>query len=422
MGNNTDLKERNNAVYGDYAMRNDVSSTNNTAVGDFALQKLTDGHNNTVIGTGAGNSASTTEGNVLLGFEAGYFETDDNTLMIDNQRRASKADAKTKALIVGTFADEVADQVLNFNAGTVTLNSLPTAQTIHFQVSAEDATLGVVDEILEATAAKVLVAATGVVKAATAVTDILTVTATVAQGDTANDLKILLTTAAVDTLAVTKTDGTKTINIALAKTTATKNTATLIQVAIRALSTVGGIDVSAYTCTAGGNWDTAAKATGETAAVSFTGGVSKDVITTGITQPSVPRNLTATTDGTATDIKAVSVIVTGTNYLNEVITETLPIFTVNTKTTVIGSKAFKTITSILIPAHDGTGATVSIGTGAKLGLWNKLTHNTILKTVFDNTVEANAPTLAVSATAIESNTVTLDSALDEKVIDVYYMV
>jgi len=104
--------------------------------------------------------------------------------------------------------------------------------------------------------------------------DNITVTGTTVLGATANDLKILLTTAADDTLAVTKTDGTKTINIALAKTTASKNTAALIQAAIRALSTVGSIDVTGLTCTAVASWDTTAIATGETEAVSFTGGVT----------------------------------------------------------------------------------------------------------------------------------------------------
>ena len=118
------------------------------------------------------------------------------------------------------------------------------------------------------------VVATCVVKAASAITDILTVTSTLALGSTANQLNILLTTAGNDTLAVTKTDGTYTINIALAKTTAAKNAAANIQTAIQALGTVGGIDVSAFTCAAGGNWDTAAIATGEAGAVMFSGGVS----------------------------------------------------------------------------------------------------------------------------------------------------
>jgi hypothetical protein len=120
-------------------------------------------------------------------------------------------------------------------------------------------------------ALRAAVAASAVVKAASAPTDTLTIAA--AAGSPGNQLSVLLTTAADDTLAVTKTDGTKTINIALAKTTATKNTATLIQAAVRALGTVGGISVAAATCTAAGNWNTAAVATGEAGAVKFTDGV-----------------------------------------------------------------------------------------------------------------------------------------------------
>jgi len=57
------------------------------------------------------------------------------------------------------------------------------------------------------------------------------------------------------------------------------------------------------------------------------------------------------TGGTAGDIKAVQVTITGTNYNNEVITEDLPAFTENTAGTVTGSKAFKTVTEVVIPAH-----------------------------------------------------------------------
>lgn len=146
---------------------------------------------------------------------------------------------------------------------------------------------------------------------------------------------------------------------------------------------------------------------------------TQQVITTGFTQPSVPRNITATAGGTATDIKAIQVIVEGTNYADEVITETLPVFTVDTAGTVTGSKAFKTITKVTIPAHDGLAATTSIGFGEKLGVPYKLAHNTVLFATLDNTLEGTAPTVAVSSSAIESNTVDLNSALDSKVVDVY---
>jgi|GEM_PF-733672 len=296
----------------------------------------------------------------------------------------------------------------------------------HFQVAAADAIVADIDGVHVAKACPVLnTLASCVVAADTAVTDILTTSSTVDLGTSFNDLSILLTTAADDTLAVTKTDGTKTINIALANTTASNNTATKIQVAIRALTTVGGVAVGAVTCVAGGNWDTAAIATAETESIPFTGGTTAvDTIITGITSPAVPRNLTATTDGTAGDIKAVQVTVTGTNYADEVITEVLPIFTVNSKTTVVGSKAFKTVTSIAIPAHDGLAATTAIGFSDKLGLPYLLTHNTLLTahTFLNNVVEGTEPAVAFSATAIESNTIDLNSALDGHVVDAYFIV
>jgi peptidoglycan hydrolase-like protein with peptidoglycan-binding domain len=165
---------------------------------------------------------------------------------------------------------------------------------------------------------------------------------------------------------------------------------------------------------------TAASTTGVHAAVTST--ASPSVVTTGITNPSIPRCLTATAGGTATDIKAIQVVVEGTNYADEVITETLPAFTVDTAGTVQGSKAFKTVTKITIPAHDGTGATTAIGFNEKLGLPYKLAHNTVLAAYLDNAKEGTAPTVTVSATVLESNTIDLNTALSSKVVDAYLMV
>lgn len=154
------------------------------------------------------------------------------------------------------------------------------------------------------------------------------------------------------------------------------------------------------------------------AAVTDTG--EDQVVTTGITNPDVPRNVTATAGGTAADVKAIQVIVAGTNYEGVAITETLPAFTVNTTGTVTGSKAFKTVTSITIPAHDGTGATTAVGTGAKLGLPERLSRNSITAAYLNNVKEGTAPTVAVSSTAIESNTATLNSTLDGTAVRVDY--
>jgi hypothetical protein len=164
----------------------------------------------------------------------------------------------------------------------------------------------------------------------------------------------------------------------------------------------------------------AASATGVHAAIVCSTAVT--TVTTGFTSPAVPRNITATAGGTATDIKAVQVVVTGTNYAGQIMTETLPVFTVDTVGTVVGSKAFKTITGVTIPAMDGAGATVSIGWGSKLGLPYKLDHNTVDSAFLNKVKEGTAPTVAVSATVLESNTVTLSSALDGSVVDIYLKV
>lgn len=164
----------------------------------------------------------------------------------------------------------------------------------------------------------------------------------------------------------------------------------------------------------------AADTDGVHAAVSDTG--EEQEITTGITDPAVPRNITATAGGTAADIGAIQVVVEGTNYADEEITETLPAFTADTAGSVTGSKAFKTVTSITIPAHDGTGATTAIGFGDKLGLPYKLERNTVLAAYLDDAKEGTAPTVAVDADNVEDNTVDLDSDLAGTQVDLYLMV
>jgi len=164
----------------------------------------------------------------------------------------------------------------------------------------------------------------------------------------------------------------------------------------------------------------AADTDGIHAAITDTG--EEQEITTEITNPAVPRNITATAGGTAADIGAIEIVVEGTNANGEAITETLPAFTENTAGTVTGSKAFKTVTKITVPAHDGTGATTAIGFGSKLGLPFKLAHNTCLFAFLDNTKESTAPTVTVSSTAIENNTITLNSSLAGKVVDAYFLI
>lgn len=145
------------------------------------------------------------------------------------------------------------------------------------------------------------------------------------------------------------------------------------------------------------------------AAVTDTG--VQQVVTTAITNPAVPRNVTATAGGTAGDIKAIQVIVAGLNVWGQSITETLPAFTVDTAGTVVGNKAFASVTSITIPAHDGLGATTAIGTGAKLGLPTTLPRKSFVNAWCDDAVETISASV-VDSDEVEKNTVTMTTALN----------
>jgi hypothetical protein len=138
------------------------------------------------------------------------------------------------------------------------------------------------------------------------------------------------------------------------------------------------------------------------------------------TQPDVPRVISATAGGTGGDIAAVSVIVHGTDTEGAVISETLPAFTVNTAGTKTGVKSFVSVTSFTVPGMDGSGATVSLGTGPSLGLPVRLSRNSVMGAFLDGIKEATAPTVVFDATNISGNTVLLSSTLNGKSVIVDY--
>lgn len=144
---------------------------------------------------------------------------------------------------------------------------------------------------------------------------------------------------------------------------------------------------------------------------------AEQVITENITSPSIPRNIKV--KGNAADI-AGNVVVTGTNYDDEAITE---IIALNGITEVQGNKAFKTVAQIELPIeiHVGTD-TVSVGFVNKLGLPYKLSLNTVLAAYRDKVKEGTAPTVAVDEANIENNTVLLNSALNGTQIDITLIV
>ena len=294
-------------------------------------------------------------------------------------------------------------------------------------IAAADATVADTDRILTATAATGPCTATLV--AASNPADTLTIAFVATQADDpVGVITFKLEANGEDTLAVSASDTTGIINIKLAKTDATKNTASLIRAAIRAVTpdggvqgTVKGIDVSAVECTAGGSWDTAAKAPGANmSSVACVGGGGQTILAADLTaQPSCPRNITATAGGTENDIGAVSVIVYGTNIDDQPISETLTAFTVNNPGTKAGTKAFKTVTSVFLPSHDGTGATVAIGTGEVLGLPFMFTKKPLCLATLNGAFETTFPAIVVDPDEIENNTVDLSTTLNSTEVCVY---
>lgn len=139
-------------------------------------------------------------------------------------------------------------------------------------------------------------------------------------------------------------------------------------------------------------------------------------ITADITNPDVPRNVTikGNASGNAGDV-----VITGTNRDGAVITETIAL---SGSSEVVGNKAFATVTNIHLPAevHAGTD-TVSIGRGAKLGLPYKFSLDPVIQAYLNGAREATRPTVVVSASALESNTVLLSSSLagTAVVVDLY---
>lgn len=156
-----------------------------------------------------------------------------------------------------------------------------------------------------------------------------------------------------------------------------------------------------------------------TAVLAATAGASAaQTVTSGITNPDVPRALSVTVGGSAGGVQQGSVIVTGTNVEGKVITESF-VVALGFTGTINGVKAFKTVTSVLIPAQLGASATFAVGTRNILGVRHRLfNQNTTVKVYTGTTVYAAPltlqaqPTVVANEKDIELNTVQPATAPD----------
>lgn len=153
------------------------------------------------------------------------------------------------------------------------------------------------------------------------------------------------------------------------------------------------------------------------------GGTTVTTVTSGITNPDVPRALSVTPGGTAADILDSVVTVNGVNVEGKAISEIFR--TAAGSTTIInGNLAFKRVTSVVIGQMGGSGATFSVGTLDKLGINHRLFRlNTTVK-VYSYTAPGEpggmpttltlqaAPTVVANGELVERNLVTPATAPD----------
>ena len=149
-------------------------------------------------------------------------------------------------------------------------------------------------------------------------------------------------------------------------------------------------------------------------------------VTTGITQPDAPRCLYVQPGGTVADIGNGIVTVTGTNVEDMPMTESFQL-TDGDKSAIAGVRAFKTVTSIGIPACDGTGALFSVGTRDVFGLYHRLMNADNAKVWYWTTegtnTEDSSPTFNADAKYIEECTVDFTVAPNgSRHFEVFYVV
>ena len=126
--------------------------------------------------------------------------------------------------------------------------------------------------------------------------------------------------------------------------------------------------------------------------------------TTFLAQPDFARQLTIVASDTGTE----EVVFNGTNIRGETITETVAL---NGTTPVATTKAFKTVTSVVIPVL-ASNATCDVGVNDGLGLDRCMSEAAVLDTYQNGTRETTAATVSYHATDVSKNTVNPNTALD----------
>jgi len=126
------------------------------------------------------------------------------------------------------------------------------------------------------------------------------------------------------------------------------------------------------------------------------------------------RNVQVKADAAA----ATKVTVYGTNIADDEISEEL---TLNGTNAVLGTKAFKTVTSVVLPVATGS-ESIDLGWGEKLGLPFMMASKPLVFAMDDGAIETTAPVVTVDADELEKNVIDLNTAMNGSVIDIYLFV
>lgn len=152
------------------------------------------------------------------------------------------------------------------------------------------------------------------------------------------------------------------------------------------------------------------------AATVLADGLTTTLTTADIAQPPTPRVLSITGNAaTATG----NVVITGTDASGAPLVETI-VSTGNA--TVLGTKAFASIATIVLPARGAAADSIAIGIADRFGLPYKLAQDTVLKILNNNTATTVAAGSSFSATVLADNYIDPTTALNAQQIDVYFIV
>lgn len=141
-----------------------------------------------------------------------------------------------------------------------------------------------------------------------------------------------------------------------------------------------------------------------------------------LAQPDFPRNIVITPGGSTSKVGAGTAVVSGTNIYGKSISENFTISsTQNSATT--GAKAFASVSSVSFPATTGGNVNVNVGVGSKLGLIRCVNNaGDYVFSELNGVYDATRGTLAVSSSAVESNTFSPNGAMDgAKNVDLFYV-